>query len=349
MLNKKRQVGIDVVKIVAAMLVITVHHFNTIGFYEVKYSNGKTMLFATALYLIALSCVPIFLIVSGYLLRNREISKSHFKKIVYFLVEVFLIYLLGTAVVMITKGDISILQWVKNSIKKFLDPSYYVGLYFSLYLMAPFINKLFNSMNDAERKYFLVVVILTISLPSTLNLIPKVGFFDTRFTGVWSVMYYIIGLYIREYHPKLKAYQSIFLIGFVSLLYGVLLNYFLSGQEYRHFFGYYQNIFVAVVASLIVVSLYRIQSNRKSLTTVLKVLSSSTMTFYLFSGMFSDGRAMMHITLSGTLYKDLITIVPKVLYSMFYSIPLAVIVCFLMSFINKKLSRLEMLWIGYAK
>ena len=55
-MKNNRFFGIDVIKTIAAILVISVHHFSAIGFYDELYI-GESMIVATALYVIFLSCV----------------------------------------------------------------------------------------------------------------------------------------------------------------------------------------------------------------------------------------------------------------------------------------------------
>ncbi|MDE8071947.1 acyltransferase family protein [Erysipelothrix rhusiopathiae] len=332
---KKRSYGLDLLKFFAAAMVIAVHHFNTIGFYNIKYTGGKTMYLATSIYIITLTCVPLFLISTGYLLQGRKIEKKHFTKILYFLIEVALIYLLGILVSLLMNDNFTLLNWVKIWIKSLLNPAYYIGLYFSIYLVSPFLNRFFISLSDKEKNLFMIVLIVCISLPIALNKVFHISFFDTRPSAIWSVMYYFVGLYIYHFQPHIK-YKKLFLILILnSIIYGLIISHYRVGNTYEHVMGYYQNPFVLINAYLITVGLYKVQINNFILKKGISILSSMTLSFYILSGLYSDRLAMTFINLKGTLLFDMWTIIPKIFLSIIFSLPIGLIVYFAMrSFSN---------------
>lgn len=335
MLTSKRQYGLDIIKIVAAMLVIAVHHFYAIDFYNVPYNGGLTMYLSTAIYLISLSCVPLFLIASGYLLRKRRFTKNHYKKIIYFFIEVFIIYFWVFAFKSIDAQEFKLSGVLRETSLKFFSPSYYVGMYFSLYLAAPFLNTFFDSLKDDQKKWFLLVMILTISLPKPINNILGITFLDTRPTAIWSVLYYFIGLYIRHFEPEIKKSINLVLMILTMASYSVILNVMLKGDVFGHVLGYYENIFTVTVSTLIFIFWYKVEVKNQLLKKIIPILSSMTLTFHLSSS-YSDAKAMTHLTLTNTLRYDLPTIVPKVFLSMIYALPIGIIVYFSLREIQKR-------------
>lgn len=332
----KRAYGLDFLKVFAAAMVIAVHHFNTIGFYNIKYTGGKTMYLATSIYIITLTCVPLFLISTGYLLQGRKIEKNHFSKIIYFLIEVALIYLLGILVSLLVSDNFTILTWMKTWIKSLMNPAYYIGLYFSIYLASPFLNRFFTSLSDKEKNLFMIILIVCISLPIALNKVLHISFFDTRPSAIWAVMYYFVGLYIFHFQPCIK-HKKIFLILILnSIIYGLIISHYRGGNTYEHVLGYYQNPFVLINAYLITVGLYKVQINNSILKKGISILSSMTLSFYILSGLYSDRLAMTFINLKGTLLFDMWTIIPKIFLSIIFSLPIGLIAYSTM----KKLSKL---------
>ena len=67
--TKVRFAGIDIVKIVALILVVTVHAFLHTGFYStpISFSFGA---FQMIFRWIAFCCVPLFMTVTGYLMKK---------------------------------------------------------------------------------------------------------------------------------------------------------------------------------------------------------------------------------------------------------------------------------------
>ena len=83
---KKRNVNIDLVKCIAVFSVISVHFFANTGFYD-KTISGSNMHIAVLFRTLFMICVPLFMIVTGYLMKNKILSKKYYLGIssLYFL------------------------------------------------------------------------------------------------------------------------------------------------------------------------------------------------------------------------------------------------------------------------
>ena len=75
--NQKRNLNIDLIKVLAVFLVVLVHFFNRTGYYGLP-SGSLLMFFATFIWSVAMACVPLFLIATGYLMKNAKYSKKFF-------------------------------------------------------------------------------------------------------------------------------------------------------------------------------------------------------------------------------------------------------------------------------
>ena len=71
-MDSKRNVNIDVIRIVALFTVFIVHAFLNNGYYEVP-MEGWYMYLATYVRQLAMICVPLFIVITGYLQSGREI------------------------------------------------------------------------------------------------------------------------------------------------------------------------------------------------------------------------------------------------------------------------------------
>lgn len=329
----KRLIGIDLVKIIAAAMVIAVHHLKAIDFYKVIYED-KTMIVATSIHVIALACVPLFLVTTGYLLSNRDISKSHYLRLFNFLLEVCLIFAISVVIKLILNGSISLESWLAGMKNLMKTPPYYIGLYISTYMMAPFYNKMFKTLTDKQKHILVLTLIFTISIPNVLNKIIGSSLFDTRPTHVWATMYYVLGVYFKYFQPKIKRIYTISFMALLSISYSLVLSVLLKGTKFSYIFGYYENIFTALITASIFLTVYNINFKNNTLRVVINFLSASTMSFYLGSGVYSDFWAMKYITLNGNLLKDLQTIPFKIVISMLFSIPLAMVVYITLKYIN---------------
>ena len=70
---KPRFAGIDIVKILACFLVVAVHFFRNSDFYSMTITPGISIL---AIYgrFFTFNCVPLFMITTGFLMKNKQLS-----------------------------------------------------------------------------------------------------------------------------------------------------------------------------------------------------------------------------------------------------------------------------------
>ena len=76
----KRSPAADLIRILAFILVISVHFFMNNGFYSQTVA-GKRMFIMTLMRSFFIICVPLFITLSGYLLRKKKLEKSYYKRI----------------------------------------------------------------------------------------------------------------------------------------------------------------------------------------------------------------------------------------------------------------------------
>ena len=82
--NKKRSVSMDIIRCFALLFVVSVHFFLNNGFYDVPV-YGARMYIMTLMRSFFMICVPLFMILSGYLMCNKKLGKGYYKKIIYIL------------------------------------------------------------------------------------------------------------------------------------------------------------------------------------------------------------------------------------------------------------------------
>lgn len=78
--NVKRNIGADVVRCFACFSVVSVHFFMNTEFYA-NIIAGEKMYIMTLMRTFFMICVPLFMILSGYLMRNKKPELRYYKKI----------------------------------------------------------------------------------------------------------------------------------------------------------------------------------------------------------------------------------------------------------------------------
>ena len=71
---QNRNPAMDILRIVAVLCVISIHFFYHTGYYNTTADNVP-MYFATVLRTLFSVCVPLFMILSGFLLCNKTLKK----------------------------------------------------------------------------------------------------------------------------------------------------------------------------------------------------------------------------------------------------------------------------------
>ena len=77
---KKRNINIDLIKCIAVFSVISVHFFLNTNFYNTPVVGNK-MYIAVFFRTLFMICVPLFIITTGYLMKNKELNKKYYENV----------------------------------------------------------------------------------------------------------------------------------------------------------------------------------------------------------------------------------------------------------------------------
>ena len=326
---KKNVDGINLIKILAVFLVMCIHQLGRIGFYTTIVGSSNTMTLLTILYPLLLSCVPLFLIATGYLLSERTITLSHYWKISTFLIEVAVTLLITQISLTLFNTEQAPLSFLAALTKNFSNPPYYIGLYFSLYLISPFFNHLFHSLDTKQKRLLCLICLITICAPSFINNLFSISLMESRFSHMWIVLYYFIGLMIKDFKPHLKSVHGFLILAVTGCLYATFVWFMRNGYSYDYkgviILGYYENIFTVVASTTIFICLYSIKFQTNMIRFICRNLSKLSLTFYLISGLFSDSIAITIYPPTPLLKTNLISLLIIPFMSFILALPVALL------------------------
>ncbi len=229
----KRDPAMDILRCVACFGVVSVHFLLNNGFYtrEVAGAHMAAMVLIRSFFGY---CVPLFLMLSGYLMCNKRPEKKYYKKFgkIYFiyvgsvLACIFLFRFLYSSLYQalgIPKIEFAPVQFLVT-VKQLLcfsgSYSWYIEMYAGLFLLIPFLNVLYHGLKTQKSKKLLVLTCIALTaLPSLINVFyiqndfsVDPSFTDSRdkiipewWTKIYPLTYYFIGSYLREYKPKIKV------------------------------------------------------------------------------------------------------------------------------------------------
>lgn len=77
---KQRNINLDIIRCIAVIFVLSVHFYLNLGFYDIP-CIGKRMWILCILRTGFITCVPLFLMLTGYLMNKKELSLVYYKGI----------------------------------------------------------------------------------------------------------------------------------------------------------------------------------------------------------------------------------------------------------------------------
>ncbi len=305
---ENRNSALDIIRIVAVFTVISVHFFLYNGFYSYPVEGFK--MYITVVFRSFLSvCVPLFIILTGYLMSNKTLSKKYYSGIV----KTVLVFIVSTVFCMLYK---SIAYGTPFTLKSLIygtldfsgsQYSWYVEMYIGLFLLIPFLNLSYNKLSCKRHKQILVLTLVaTTILPTLFNIFnfesatwwadPKSAetyqqIIPDYWMSMYPIAYYFTGCYLREYGLKLKT-KSLLIVFLVTVLaFGTFSFYRFHGGSFKiisfvHWYGFEPYI----TATLMFALMTRIKTDKYSIGTkkMLWKLSDLTYGMYLISYVFDS-------------------------------------------------------------
>lgn len=356
MTENKRNINLDIIRVFAFLGVVGIHFFLNSGFYNIPIKNYKHLIIIIVRTFF-LYCVPLFIMLTGFLLNHKTVSLKYYKGIL----KTLLVYVI-VSIVLIIYNNIqngagysvsdSFFMMLSFSGAKY---SWYVEMYIGLFMIIPYLNLIYNNLQTKEQKMGLILVGLLLTsfplffnshnyrnlnwwtMPSQSNkyqqILPKF------WVGVYPVVYYYIGCFIEEYRPKINTLKNFIYIVITTVVFGIYNFYRSFGSAYiMGKFQGWESPFTVLLSILIFIYILNLNTSKLSNKTrkLLVVSSNATLGAYLISSMFDDYfYSILNAKTSNYNIKSLMifVIVPVVsICSLLFSITLN----FILDFVKKK-------------
>lgn len=318
-MKKTREYAFDILRVISMIMVIIIHIANV-------YCRSFGMI-STKSYLISLIfnticrvSVPIFFMISGTLLLDREFNKSKYlKRVIKY-------------VILIVVWDIIYLVWeyfylgiTYDKLYMLIIDPYRAHLWFLytilvLYAIQPLLKLIMDKSNNIV-KTILLTIWVVLSLASMLN--PYIAKFFTIFSYIG---YFIIGKYLYNFIKKydLRKYSlTLIIIMIICYSISIWMNYSLSislNQFYNLFFAYRTPFIMISSFALYILIISNYQKD--GLNKLFIGLSDLSLGVYLIHGIFLD------ITVKEFIYSSINSLI---------GIPIFTIIIFILSTLSIKL------------
>lgn len=290
-----RLAGLDILRAVAFFFIPLVHFFMNSGFYSREITTPEVIPLLAIRWISYAGGVPVFIMLTGYLKRKKTVSWSHYRTIIPILVS----YLIIATITMfyskyVMKVQATTYIWIR-SIFSFDSPSYawYVGMYCGLFLLIPFLNNAYNGLKTKkEKRIFIITMLFLTAIPASINRMVIIQEKPLSLISpywkslLWHLTYYFIGMYIADFKPKMDKLMNVILI-LVCGAYQAVRTYLTGyGQNfYKAVNAEYNDAITYIVATLVFLLFYDINTEKKSVKAVAYIFSKHSLSAYLISFM----------------------------------------------------------------
>lgn len=237
-------------------------------------------------------CVPLFMMLTGYLQTEKTPEKKYFKKLIPIL-GVYLFYSVLSIIMRIVylKEDKSIIMWVMSILTFDADKySWYINMFIGLFLLTPFLNIIHKHFNSAkEYRIFLLVLILLTGVPGFFNSMAsykgvfKALSFSDWWIKLYPITYFFIGAYIKRFQVKLNKKLALVSLGLVVLCETALTVICSWNKIFVAIIGDYGSIFIVAEAVLCFLLFYDHKIENKHVSGLLGMISVLSLDIYLCS------------------------------------------------------------------
>lgn len=281
MKEKNRNYGIDILRIIAVILVLIVHFFYNTYYYQSSDLNNLNIKIQRLIRDFAMICVPLFIMITGFLNKKAKYDKSFFKGLFNIIIVWFFYSLIEYFVLNILNNNYQALNFksLLFSITSFSGCKYswYIEMYIGLYLFSPILNNAYNSFDKKNKLYSLLAILSIIILPGFINsLFDNIIHVPSWWTSIYPIAYYITGKYISENKFKIKKKTLIILLLLAQIL-SFSLNYHFQIEHYTI------TTFLSTV--LVFLIFYDIEVECNITKKVIKYISNITLDIYLGSSL----------------------------------------------------------------
>ncbi len=202
--EKSRNLGIDILCCLGALMVLGVCFFGQIGLEEIAVTDYSAAV-PIAVRWFSMSGAMLLAACTGFVLSGRKYSASYFK----IFGRLFYIYIVGSLCAILIRclliGEEMTLLQIVQSLFGFsaAASSHVVGMYFLLLFAAPFLNAAFHGIGSRKARLTFLVITAAFSTLQPILQFGEITVIPEWCRGLAPIAAYLGGAYIRR-HSKRK-------------------------------------------------------------------------------------------------------------------------------------------------
>lgn len=272
----------DIVRTIACASVIGAHFFLFTDFNKSAFDSPE-MFFQGMLSSITVGS-DLYMMLTGFLCMNKTFGKKFYlsgvKVLASYIFFSILTIILG--IYLFHNG----MTWKSGILGIFsfstIPYAWYIEMWIGLFLMAPFLNIWYKSLPNKRLKLYLILILFLLTAPPDFLNRYNMYLWPEFWKGIYPLMFYFIGCYVREYAPKFNRKVLVLLILGI-LLVGPVFNSVISHPTYLHIIGGRSGIFIGPLAILIFLCFYNWNISNQYGKDIFKAISLRSLDIFLCS------------------------------------------------------------------
>lgn len=253
----KREPGLDLLRCIAFLFVVTFHSFLYNGYYFAPQA-GIAMWLAGSFRWLSVSCIGLFLMLTGYLKSGKTDLCACYRGLVPVLLGYGIAAVISIPIRHFVFGDVQSLSTWCTRLLSFSAVSYgwYVEMYIGLVLLMPFVNMALEHLQTTKALLGLGIVMLVIT--AVPGATPWVIFPD-YWRSIYPLTYYILGAIVLRLQPKLRPWLGIAGAMTMSAILGAATVLSTNGSLSEALTWEFPDLWIVFMALCLFVALYRVQ------------------------------------------------------------------------------------------
>lgn len=286
----KRNASLDIIRGFAVVLVACLHSIGN-GSLTANHISGVSGYLLTGLWLLSASCVPLFLMLSGYLQNRKMPTVKYYVNYLHIYIPYLLLGVISLTVgALYTHQSLSARDFVSSLVNFYTcEYSWFVMMYTGLYLLIPFLNAMYHSLETKRQKLLLIFSFFALShLPSIVD--SYINIYSVWWKNLYPVTFYLLGAYCSEYPPAKKPSFYFKWLAGLLVVFSMYDVFYLHGDGSSATYYGYENYQVLLVCFLIFCGISSLDTEKRPafLIKCTEGISKLSLYTFLLSGITDD-------------------------------------------------------------
>lgn len=208
----ERKSNFELLRIITMVMIVTMHILDHSGIFISKNFNNFNFIIASIVNTLSIVAVNCYILISGYFGCKQNFKKEKIIKL--YLHVVFISISISVIFWILNLQSINMVSIIKTFMPILGQNWWFISVYFVLYLLTPYINKMIENISkiELERLIFIGILVFVIWPSISIGEIINPINVDSGYGLYNFVLLYIIGSYIRLYRDEIKINKYIYII-----------------------------------------------------------------------------------------------------------------------------------------